>query len=198
MLLQELIALTAFVAIGSGSPGPNNTLLLASGVAFGFRRTVPHVVGTSIGIVALVGIAAAGAGVVVTALPQVQLALKLAASAYLVYLAMRLASGVTLDGATAPRPLTVVGAMGFQFVNPKGWAFALALAAAFAPTSDAATLATGLTVAIIVSAIVALTAAAWAYGGASLSRLLETDRARRLTGIILALALLGSIAFLWV
>jgi threonine/homoserine/homoserine lactone efflux protein len=93
MRFGDLIALVTFVAVGSGSPGPNNTLLLASGITFGFRRTLPHVVGTSVGIGLLVTICAAGVGVALATVPNAQLALKLVGSVYLVYLATRLAAG---------------------------------------------------------------------------------------------------------
>ncbi len=194
MRLSQLIALTTFVAVGSGSPGPNNTLLLASGVTFGFRRTAPHVVGTSVGIVLLVGIAAAGAGVVITAVPAVKLMLKVVASAYLVYLATRLAGGVAFDSAAVQNPFSVARASVFQFVNPKAWVFAFALVSGFVPASGAG-IGLGITV---IAIVVAATAALWALGGTTLSRALDGDRARRVAGVALGMLLLASVAFLWV
>jgi threonine/homoserine/homoserine lactone efflux protein len=194
MRLSQLIALATFVAVGSGSPGPNNTLLLASGMTFGFRRTAPHVVGTSVGIVLLVGIAGAGAGVVIAAVPAVKVVLKVVASAYLIYLAARLAGGVALDRAAVQNPFSVARATAFQFVNPKGWVFAFALVGAFAPASGAGII-LGITA---VAVVVAATAALWALGGTTLSRALEGDRARRVTGVALGVLLLASVAFLWV
>jgi len=193
---NELIALVTFVAVGSGSPGPNNTLLLASGVTFGFRRTIRHVVGTSLGLALLVGIAAAGAGVVVTAAPGVKVMLKVVASVYLVYLAARLARGAALDPAAVQRPFGVARATAFQFVNPKAWVFALALVSAFAPTSGSAVDA-GIAV-LAVSIVVGATAALWAVGGTTLSHALEDDRARRAAGLALGALLMASVAFLWV
>ncbi len=197
MRLQQFFALVMFVVVGSGSPGPNNTLLLASGITFGFRRTVPHVTGTSVGITLLVAIAATGAGVVVTANPGVATALKITASAYLIYLAIRLAPGVSIGDATTARPFSVLRGTAFQFINPKGWVFALALASVFA-SGGSTTLATGLIVLAVVASIVAATAAGWAVGGSALSRVLESDRSRRWAGIVLAVMLVASVAFLWV
>jgi threonine/homoserine/homoserine lactone efflux protein len=194
--LDQVVALAVFVAVGSGSPGPNNTLLLASGLAFGFRRTVPHVVGTCLGIAILVAFAATGAGVLVTAAPRVQVAMKLVASVYLLYLGVRLAGGVALDPATASEPFTVPRATAFQFVNPKGWIFAFAVAGAF-PSAGGARVVDGLTLVAIVTIIVATTAATWAVGGAWLSRTLEGDRARRVAGIVLGVVLVASVVFLW-
>jgi threonine/homoserine/homoserine lactone efflux protein len=194
MKLGQLIALVTFVAVGSGSPGPNNTLLLASGVAFGFRRTVPHVVGTGVGIVLLVGIAAAGAGVLITMVPAAKTVLKVIASAYLIYLAARFAGGVALDRASTQRPFTVARATAFQFVNPKGWVFAFALVSGFVPAGVSGTVSGIATVAIVVVA----TASLWALGGSALSRALDTDRARRVAGLALGALLLASVALLWV
>ncbi len=193
MRLSQLIALGTFVAVGSGSPGPNNTLLLASGVTFGFRRTAPHVVGTSAGILLLVGIAAGGAGALITAVPAVKVVLKVLASVYLVYLAARLAGGVALDPTTVQHPFSVARATAFQFVNPKGWVFAVALVSGFAPANGA-----GIVLGIaVVAVVVAATAALWALGGTTLSRALEGERARRGVGIALGVLLLASVAFLW-
>lgn len=192
-----MIALATFVAIGSGSPGPNNTLLLASGVSFGFRRTAPHVVGTAVGIALLVGLAAAGAGAIVTAVPGVQLALKIASSTYLLVLAVRLARGFSVGGASAPEPFTVARATAFQFINPKGWFFAFALVGAFVGSKGSA-IVDGLTLIGIVTAVVTATAAGWAFGGSALRHALEGDRARRVVGAVLGVLLAGSVVFLWV
>jgi threonine/homoserine/homoserine lactone efflux protein len=193
---SQLIALTTFIAVGSGSPGPNNTLLLASGVKFGFRRTVPHVVGTCVGITLLVGLAVAGEGALVTAVPGVKLALKLIASAYLVYLAVRLMGGVALKATSTQKPFSVARAAAFQFVNPKGWVFALALVSAFV-TAGGTGIVTRVAPIAIVAVVVGVTATAWALGGTALRRALEGDRARRIAGAVLGALLLASVAFLW-
>lgn len=193
---SQLIALATFVAVGAGSPGPNNTLLLASGVNFGFRRTVPHVVGTIVGIGLLVAIAATGEGVLVTAVPSVKMALKLIASAYLVYLAVRLMGGVTLHATPTQKPFTVVRATAFQFVNPKGWVFALALVSAFA-TADGSGIVSWIAPIAVVLVVVGVTATVWALGGTASRRALADDRARRVAGIVLGALLLASVAFLW-
>jgi threonine/homoserine/homoserine lactone efflux protein len=196
MRLNEVLALVAFVAVGAGSPGPNNTLLMASGISFGFRRTVPHVVGTCLGIAALILIARTGVGVVVTAEPRVQFVLKVVASVYLGYLAARLAGGVTLDPATSTEPFTVPHAVAFQFVNPKAWIFALALVAIFVEDAGSGIVTAAITLAVV-GVVVAAVAAAWALGGNALRRRLEGARARRAAGIVLGALLLISVVLLW-
>ena len=195
--LDEVVALATFAAIGSGSPGPNNTLLLGSGVSFGFRRTVPHVVGTTVGIALLVGLAAGGAAAIVTAAPGVQLALKIVASVYLFVLAVRLARGFSIEGSTALEPFTVARATVFQFINPKGWFFAFALVGAFVGSKGSA-IVDGLTLIAIVTTVVTATAAGWAFGGSSLRHALEGERAGRVVGVVLGVVLVGSVGLLWV
>jgi threonine/homoserine/homoserine lactone efflux protein len=196
--LNDVLALVTFVAVGAGSPGPNNTLLLASGISFGFRRTLPHVIGTGLGIAGLILIVRTGVGVLVAAEPRVQLGLKVVASAYLVYLAVRLAGGVSLDPSGSTEPFTIPHAVAFQFVNPKAWIFALALVAAFAsgsgPGSDAP--ATAITVGVV-CLVVLVTAAAWSLGGDALRRWLEGERARRAAGFALGALLMVSVVLLW-
>jgi threonine/homoserine/homoserine lactone efflux protein len=127
----------------------------------------------------------------------VELALKIAASAYLLFLAYRLARGFSVGQASVPEPFTVGRATAFQFINPKGWFFAFALVGAFAG-SDGITIAEGFVTIGIVAIIVAATATGWAAGGSALSRRLHADRTRRIVGLALGVALAGSVAFLWI
>ena len=197
MRLGDLIALVTFVAVGSGSPGPNNTLLLASGITFGFQRTLPHVVGTFVGIGLLVTICAAGVGVAFATVPNAQLALKIVGSAYLVYLATRLAAGHAIARTAVSKPLNVWEAAAFQFVNPKGWVFAIAVVGAFAPDGGWTPPSVGALL-CVVAVVVAATACVWAVGGAALSRVFDTERTRRVVGIGLAILMIASIVFLWI
>ena len=197
MRLTSVVALLLFATAGSGSPGPNNTLLLTSGVRFGFRRTVPHVMGTAVGISALIVAVAAGIGVALAALPAAQTVLKIAGSLYLIYLAYGLARNAGVDDAGIAAPLTVGRAVTFQFVNPKGWIFAVAVVSAFLPTGPPPVVG-GLAVAAIVAAVVAGTAVIWASGGAALNRLLRDDRSRRTVTVALAVLMVASVALLWV
>src|SRR5437870_6799604 len=86
-VVNELVGPVVFAFVGSVSPGPNNTMLWASGLRFGFRRSIPHVLGTALGIGVLVVVVATGIGVLLKAVPTFELLLKLVGSAYLLYLA---------------------------------------------------------------------------------------------------------------
>ena len=137
--MNELLGLAGFAFVGSITPGPNNALLLASGIRFGFGRTVRHVAGTALGMSVLILAVAGGIGVLLTAVPGAELALKLIGSAYLSYLAFRIASSRGAARTVVSRPLGVLHAAAFQFTNPKGWLFAFAAVGTFLPRDLALT-----------------------------------------------------------
>jgi threonine/homoserine/homoserine lactone efflux protein len=134
MTHELLIALLGFAFVTSVTPGPNNMMLLASGVNFGFRRTVPHMLGISIGhsvMVFLVGLGLAG---MFKAWPPALVVLKLASVGYMLWLAWKIANAAAPgEGRAAGRPMSFLQAAAFQWVNPKAWAMALGAVAAYVP-----------------------------------------------------------------
>ncbi len=195
--MNQLLGLVAFAFVGSVTPGPNNALLWASGIRFGFRRTARHVAGTALGMAALLLAVAAGIGVVLLALPGADLALKLIGSVYLLYLALRIASSHGSDRTAVSRPLGVLGGAAFQFANPKAWLFALAAVGTFLPP-DLAPVPAALAVAATSAVVILATAALWAAGGAALNRIVENGRSQRAVSLALALLLVASVAFIWI
>ncbi len=195
--LSELLGLVGFAFVGSITPGPNNALLWASGLRFGFRRTTRHVAGTALGIGALVLAVAGGIGVALEAVPRADLALKVIGSAYLMYLAARVARSRGADRTVVSRPLGLLSAAAFQFANLKAWLFALAAVGTFLPPG-LAPLAGGLAVAVTSAVVVLGTAAVWAAGGAALNRIVDDARAQRAVSVALALILTASVTFIWI
>jgi threonine/homoserine/homoserine lactone efflux protein len=195
--MRELLGLAGFAFVGSVTPGPNNTLLWASGIRFGFRRTARHVAGTAVGMGALILGVAGGIGALLDAVPGADLALKLVGSAYLLYLAFRIASSRGANRTAVSRPLGILHAAAFQFANPKAWLFALAAVASFLPP-NLALVPAALAVAATSAVIILGTAAVWAAGGAALNRLVDDQRAQRAVSIALAVILAASVAFIWV
>jgi threonine/homoserine/homoserine lactone efflux protein len=194
--MDRLLGLVGFVFVVSITPGPNNALLWASGPRFGFRRTSRHVAGTAVGMAALVLATAAGIGVLLTEVPGAELALKVAGSAYLLYLAFRIATSHGGDRAVASRPLGVLHAAAFQFANPKAWLFGLTAVGTFLPR-QLAPVPAALAVAATSAVIILGTAALWAAGGAALRRLVDGGPAQRAVSLALALVLAASVAPLW-
>jgi threonine/homoserine/homoserine lactone efflux protein len=136
-------ALLLFAFVTSITPGPNNLMLMASGVNFGFARTVPHMLGIGAGFLSLLLGVGFGLGAVLAAWPPLHMALKAAGGVYLLYLAWRIAMARTMAPAGASdaqgegraRPMSFLEAAAFQWVNPKAWVMAVSVvvvAAAFA------------------------------------------------------------------
>jgi threonine/homoserine/homoserine lactone efflux protein len=139
MTPETLAALAAFALVTSVTPGPNNMMLLASGANFGFRRTVPHMLGISLGHAVMV----AGVGLGIMALferfPLAQRALTVVSVACMLWLAWRIATAAPpAPGKPGGRPLTFLQAAAFQWVNPKAWAMALGAITLYAPARDPA------------------------------------------------------------
>jgi threonine/homoserine/homoserine lactone efflux protein len=126
MPFDTFLALLVYAFVTSITPGPNNLMLLASGVNFGFVRTIPHMAGIAIGFLALLLAVGLGLGAVLKAFPALELVLKVAGGAYLLYLAWKIAMSRTLGGVDGKsRPMTFLEAAAFQWVNAKAWAMAV-------------------------------------------------------------------------
>ncbi|MBE7184963.1 MAG: LysE family translocator [Methylobacterium mesophilicum] len=127
MSQEMFLALLAYAFVTSITPGPNNFMLLASGVNFGFARTIPHMLGIGVGFFSLLVGVGLGLGALLVAFPVLHSALKIVGGAYLLYLAWRIATARSLGkGAEAKaRPMRFIEAAAFQWVNPKAWIMAL-------------------------------------------------------------------------
>ncbi len=177
---ETLIALASFALVTSITPGPSNFMLLASGVNFGFRRTLPQVLGITLGFTSLLAAVGLGLGAVLAAVPALHLALKLAGGAYLAYLAWRIATARapgTVE-ADAGRPLRWHESAAFQWINPKAWVVALAAMAVYTrPESPAGSV---LVVCTVFALVNLPTVSVWAAFGVALRGLLgDATRLRR-------------------
>ena len=195
--VSELVALLAFAFVGTVSPGPNNTVLWASGLRFGYRRTVPHVLGTALGIGLLVVAVAAGIGALFEVVPAAELVLKIVGSLYLLYVAYLVLGSGGIGRTQVSDPLSVLQAIAFQCVNPKAWIFAIAAVGTFLPAAlpwivGVLVLTTTLMVVVVGSSSI------WAVGGAALGRVVDDERTRRVISIGLASLLVASVALLWI
>jgi threonine/homoserine/homoserine lactone efflux protein len=134
LTFDVLLALISFAFVGSVTPGPNNVMLLASGLNYGIRRSLPHALGISLGFGAMVVIVALGMGQIFRAFPQIETALTAIGALYMLYLAWRIANaGEVGDREAGARPLTFGEAAAFQWVNPKAWVLAVTAAVAYVP-----------------------------------------------------------------
>lgn len=133
MTFEAFIALVVYAFVTSVTPGPNNFMLLASGVNFGFARSIPHMVGISVGFFVLALAVGLGLGAVLTAFPALHTGLKIAGGAYLLYLAWKIAMSRSMGtgGEQKARPMTLLEAAAFQWVNPKAWVMAVTAMAVY-------------------------------------------------------------------
>ena len=132
MNIDILLALLGFAFVTSVTPGPNNMMLLASGVNFGLRRTVPHMLGISLGHALMVFLVGLGLASIFKAWPPALTLLKLASVAYMLWLAWKIAhAGSPGAGRVRAEPMTFLQAAAFQWVNPKAWAMALGAVSAY-------------------------------------------------------------------
>lgn len=193
MTPDTLIALVAFASVTSITPGPNNVMLLASGVNFGFRRTVPHMLGIAAGFTAMVLLVGFGAGSLFASSPALHAALKYAGAAYMLWLAWRLSrAGPAGDDAPARgRPMGFLGAAAFQWVNPKAWVMVLTATATYAGADGGA--AGVLLIALVFGAVNLPCVGVWTAFGASLRRALSRPAVRRRFNAAMALLLVASL-----
>src|SRR5690606_13149557 len=133
MTSEVLLALAAYAFVPSITPGPNNFMLLSSGVNFGFVRSIPHMLGIGIGFVVLLLAVGFGLGAVLTTFPVLHTALKIVGGAYLLYLAWKIAMSRSVEsgGDGTAQPMTFLQAAAFQWVNPKAWVMAVTAMAVF-------------------------------------------------------------------
>ena len=138
--LPLLAALAGFAFVTSITPGPNNLMLLASGTRFGWRRSLPHLMGISFGFAVMLLLVGLGLGEVFVRLPMLHEVLKWLSLVYLLYLAFKVATAAppAADGSTSGRPMGFGAAALFQVVNPKAWAMALTAVTAYGTLGVAA------------------------------------------------------------
>jgi threonine/homoserine/homoserine lactone efflux protein len=132
---EMLLPLCTFAAITTITPGPNNTMILASGLNFGFTRTLPHLFGICCGIVFMIFAIGLGLHSVFEQIPMLQTILKYGGAIYLLWLAWKLAHAAPMTGEQAGRaqPMGFFGAAAFQWVNPKAWVMIISALTTYLP-----------------------------------------------------------------
>lgn len=185
-------ALLVFAFVTSITPGPNNLMLLASGVNFGFRRTVPHMLGIGAGFLLLLLAVGFGLGAVVARFPALHTGLKVIGGLYLLYLAWRIAMSRAIGEARGTgRPLSFLEAAAFQWVNPKAWVMALAAMAAY---TDPDRYTTSVLLVGFAFAVVNLpSVSAWAGFGAALRSWLADPARLKWFNLVMAMLLVLSL-----
>jgi threonine/homoserine/homoserine lactone efflux protein len=190
-----LSAAAMFGFVTSITPGPNNMMLLASGLNFGVRRTLPHIVGISIGYVVLMLAVGFGLGEALRSLPGAFPALKIAGGVYMLWLAWQIARSAPPHpeppGQAARRPMSLLQAAAFQWVNPKAWVIVVTAVATYVSPDE---LASDLLIVTVVCGLINLPSlGVWAVFGASLRRFLSDPQWRRIFNVGMAALLVLSL-----
>ncbi|PTS87628.1 MULTISPECIES: LysE family translocator [unclassified Caulobacter] len=187
-----LLAFVLFAFATAGTPGPNNMMLLASGANFGFRRTILHILGISVGLAVMVVAMGLGLSGLFRAVPVLHDILKWAGAAYMLWLAWKIATATGVsDRSAGSRPMSFLQAAGFQWLNPKAWAMALGAVTTYTPEGSGA-----LAVLVVAGTFMLVGApcsAAWAGFGQGLRPFLDRPAALRAFNLTMAVLLVASL-----
>lgn len=189
--------LYAFVFFGLASPGPNVIMLIASGARFGFRKTLPHVIGVALGVAVTAGLTGLGLGALILQYPNIAFTLKILAAGWIFYLGYKLFRSLNAPKTdTKDRPFTLIEAAIFQWVNPKVWAIAMAAAAGY--SQNLPPLSEGLRLAVVFGGLNLFVCLFYANAGEWVARLFNTPKRwhRFMTVMAVLLTLSGFAVFL--
>jgi threonine/homoserine/homoserine lactone efflux protein len=191
MTYDLFLALALFAFVSSITPGPNNLMLMASGANFGFRRTIPHMLGVALGFVFMVLMVGVGLVQVFDAFPASYTVLKVVSVIYLLWLAWKIANaGPAEASGDSGTPMTFVQAAAFQWVNPKAWAMALTAISAYTPEQ---TMTAILLVGLVFGAINLPSVGSWTVLGQQMARFLTNPRRLTLFNWTMAVLLVLSL-----
>jgi len=189
-----LLAFANFAFVASITPGPNNLMVMASGAAFGMRATLPHIAGIAVGFAVMLSAVVFGLGALLAQAPALWSVVKWGGVTWLCYLAWKLArpalfptlsDGGAASGPATARPMTLIEAALFQWVNPKAWTMAVAMTAAH---GDLATSAwqRALIMSLVFAVIAPICNGAWLVAGQAARALLADDLWGRLALLSMA------------
>lgn len=197
MIMESLFPLAVFAFVSSITPGPNNIMLTSSGIMFGFSRSIPHLLGVTVGFCVLLLICGMGIGSLLLALPSMHLILKTLGSGYLLYLAWKLRKmSFKADKDSNAKPMSFVSADLFQFANPKAWIMGITSASAFLPLVEPFWLALCL-YCLVFAAINLPCVSVWAGAGSVLRRYLAEVLWQRVFCTVMVLLTIYSAISIW-
>ena len=192
--ITMLISISTFTLSTVMTPGPNNIMLLSSGLTFGYKRTLPHIFGVMFGFAFMVVLVGLGMGVVFERFPIFFTVLKIVGILYLLWMAYKIASndgGYDVDKENQSNPFTFLQAAAFQWVNPKAWIMAITAISVFV-TSTENSLLQVLIIAFIYLLSGVISTNAWALGGVMLKKVIRDKKSVKIFNITMAILLVGS------
>lgn len=187
--LNLFFALVSFYFVMYITPGPNNAMVLTSGLKFGFAKTIPHMSGITIGHILQLILVCLGLGKIFQVFPEIQQVLKIICAAYLLYLGYKIIGSFSKIKEDDSRPLKFHEAALFQIVNPKAWTISSMAASSFLP-KDENLIFSILYIATIALIICPLSISPWAAFGSSIRNLVKNNKLKALIEYFLAFLLL--------
>ena len=184
-------ALISYYFVMFATPGPNNAMLTASGIKFGFRKTLPHLVGIPVRHVIQISLVCFGLGTLFQKYPLIQFYLKWVCFLYLIYLGSKMIGSFSQTNKKSGRPLKLYEAALFQFINPKAWVVALTAATAFFPSGENFLVATAF-VTVTAPFVCFPSICLWAIFGSSIKSIIKNTKIKKITEYLLALLLLAT------
>jgi threonine/homoserine/homoserine lactone efflux protein len=184
-----LFALISFYFVMYVTPGPNNAMVLASGLKFGFIKTIPHMSGITIGHVLQLVLVCLGLGKIFQIFPQIQFILKILCALYLLYLGYKIIGSFSKIKEDDSRPLRFYEAALFQLVNPKAWTISSMAASGFLP-KDGNLIFSIFFIGMIALIICPLSISPWAAFGSAIRNLVKNNKVKALIEYFLAILLL--------
>ena len=181
-------ALATFYFTMFFTPGPNNAMLTASGMKFGFVRTLPHLIGIPLGHIFQIGLTCFGLANLFLIYPQIQFYMKILCFLYLIYLGWKMIGSFSLVQKETGRPLKFYEASLFQFINPKAWTIAITVASGFFPTEENFLIAV-MFITITAAVVCFPSICIWAIFGNSLRVFIKNEKTKKITEYILAILL---------
>ena len=187
--LNLFIALVSFYFVMYITPGPNNAMVLASGLKFGFLKTIPHMSGITVGHISQLILVCLGLGKIFQIFPQLQNILKIFCAIYLLYLGYKIIGSFSKIKEDDLRPLKFHEAALFQIVNPKAWTISSMAASGFLP-KDGNLIISIFFIALVALVICPLSISPWAGFGSAIRNLIKNNKIKALIEYFLAFLLL--------
>jgi len=187
--IKLFFALSSYYFVMFATPGPNNAMLTASGIKFGFKKTLPHLIGIPFGHIIQITLVCFGLGQLFIKYPLIQTYLKWICFFYLIFLGWKILGSFSNNEKESGRPLKFYEAALFQFINPKAWVVALTAATAFFPVAENFYIATAF-VAGTAPFICFPSICIWAIFGSSIKSIIKDAKVKKIVEYLLAILLL--------
>ena len=186
--LKLFLALISYYFVMFATPGPNNAMLTASGIKFGFKRTLPHLIGIPLGHVVQITLVCFGLGTLFQKYSSIQFYLKWMCFIYLLFLGWKILGSFSNNEKESGRPLKLYEAALFQFINPKAWVVALTAATAFFPRDESFFVATAFVV-VTAPFVCFPSICLWAMFGSSIKSIIKNTKVKKVIEYLLAVLL---------